>query len=207
MGAPDSPVAHRTVTVHCPVCATSMRPLGFEAIDRLRRLSFCCTGQSGDTPDSLVTSDFCALTSPRHCLALFLCVVDRWRAGSHCSAGSPDSPVAHQIVRWIIVERAWQKSESGWFAAAWPGAPDSVRCAIFQHTLSPSLQIWLWPQLNFFLDLCWTLCTCDKWYLDKLVSLCPVCHFSAHSKSFAPNLIVTPTKFLSWFVLNLMHLW
>jgi hypothetical protein len=33
-----------------------------------------------------------------------------------------------------------------------------------------------------------------------------VCHFSAHSKSFAPNLIVTPTEFLSWFVLNLMHL-
>jgi hypothetical protein len=31
-------------------------------------------------------------------------------------------------------------------------------------------------------------------------------HFLAHSKSFAPFLIVSPTEFLSWFVLNLMHL-
>jgi hypothetical protein len=48
MGAPDSPVAHCTVTVHCPVHATSARPLGFGAIDRWSPLSFCCTGQSGD---------------------------------------------------------------------------------------------------------------------------------------------------------------
>jgi hypothetical protein len=32
------------------------------------------------------------------------------------------------------------------------------------------LQIYLSPQLNFFLGLCWTLCTWDKWHLDKLVS-------------------------------------
>jgi hypothetical protein len=31
MGTPDSPVAHRTATVHCPVHATSARPLGFGA--------------------------------------------------------------------------------------------------------------------------------------------------------------------------------
>jgi hypothetical protein len=60
MGTPDSPVAHRTVTVHSPVRATSARPLGFGAVDRCRSLSFCCTGQSGATPDSPVTSDFCA---------------------------------------------------------------------------------------------------------------------------------------------------
>jgi hypothetical protein len=51
MGTPDSPVAHRTVTVHCPVHATSARPLGFGAVDRWNPLSFCCTGQSGGTPD------------------------------------------------------------------------------------------------------------------------------------------------------------
>ena len=42
-----------------------------------------------------------------------------------------------------------------------------------RHLASHSLvllQIWLCPQLNFFLGLCWTLCTWDKWYLDKLVS-------------------------------------
>jgi hypothetical protein len=59
MGAPDRLVAHRTVTVHCPVRATSARLLGFGAIDCWSRLSFCCTGQSGATPDSPVTSDFC----------------------------------------------------------------------------------------------------------------------------------------------------
>jgi hypothetical protein len=31
-GTPDSPVAHRTSTVHCPVRTTSARQLGFEAI-------------------------------------------------------------------------------------------------------------------------------------------------------------------------------
>jgi hypothetical protein len=31
MGTSDSPVAHWTDTVHCSVCATSARPLGFGA--------------------------------------------------------------------------------------------------------------------------------------------------------------------------------
>jgi hypothetical protein len=34
MGIPDSLVAHRTGPFHCPVCATSARPLGFRAVDR-----------------------------------------------------------------------------------------------------------------------------------------------------------------------------
>jgi hypothetical protein len=93
MGTPDSPVAHRTVTIQCLGRATSARRLGFGAIDRWRSLSFCCIGQSGATPDSLMTSDFCVLTSARHCLALYTFAVDRWRAGSRCSAGSPDSSV------------------------------------------------------------------------------------------------------------------
>jgi hypothetical protein len=29
---------------------------------------------------------------------------------------------------------------------------------------------------------------------------------AAHSQVFAPNLFESPTEFLSWFVLNLMHL-
>jgi hypothetical protein len=71
MGAPDSPVAHRTVIVHCPVCAMSARPLGFGAVDRWSALSSCCIEQSDATPDSPVTSDFCALTS---IAALFITV-------------------------------------------------------------------------------------------------------------------------------------
>jgi hypothetical protein len=62
MGAPDSPVRHRTTTMHCPVCATSAQPLGLGAVDRWSRGLSCCTRQSGATPDSLVPSDFCALT-------------------------------------------------------------------------------------------------------------------------------------------------
>jgi hypothetical protein len=46
MGAPDSPVRHRAVTVHCPVRATSAQPLGFGAVDRWSCLSSCCTGLS-----------------------------------------------------------------------------------------------------------------------------------------------------------------
>jgi hypothetical protein len=33
MDTSDSPVAHRTGTVHCPVRATSARSLGFGAVD------------------------------------------------------------------------------------------------------------------------------------------------------------------------------
>jgi hypothetical protein len=51
MGTPDSPVVHRTGTVHCPVRATSARSLGFGAVDRWNPFSFSCTGQSGATPD------------------------------------------------------------------------------------------------------------------------------------------------------------
>jgi hypothetical protein len=89
MGAPDS-----------PVCATSARPLGFGAVDRWRHLSFCCIGQTGATPDSPVTSDFCALTSVT---ALFRTVAFcsrplarkepllRWLTGQ--SGGTPESPL------------------------------------------------------------------------------------------------------------------
>jgi hypothetical protein len=51
MGTPDSPVAHRTTTVHCPVCATSARMLGFGASRLLEPLSYSCTRQSGATLD------------------------------------------------------------------------------------------------------------------------------------------------------------
>jgi hypothetical protein len=46
------------------------------------------------------------LTSAQHCSALTSPQSTVGWAGSRCSAGSPDSPVAHQTVQWIIVERA-----------------------------------------------------------------------------------------------------
>jgi hypothetical protein len=78
MGAPDSPVR-----------ATSARPLGFGAVDRRRRLSFYCTGQSDATPDSPVTSDFCRGTVLR-------CSVLQSTVG----AQGVVAPLAHWTVRW-----------------------------------------------------------------------------------------------------------
>ena len=98
MGAPDSPMAHQTVTVHCPVRATSAHPLGFGAVDRWSALSFRCTGQSGATPDSPVTSDFYAtLFTTVHLSSRPLARREpllRWLTGQ--SGGTSDSPVAHR---------------------------------------------------------------------------------------------------------------
>jgi hypothetical protein len=113
MGAPDSPVRHRTGIVPCPVRRHDTQPLGFGAGRSLELLSSSCTGQSG-----------APLTSAWHCAALFILSVDRWRTGSHYSAGSPDSPVNYSGARPGI-------PESCWFGALRPGAPDTVRCANF----------------------------------------------------------------------------
>jgi hypothetical protein len=63
MGAPDSPVHHRTGTVSCPVRRHVTQSLGFGAKSTVGALSPCATGQSSATPDSPVPSDFAALTS------------------------------------------------------------------------------------------------------------------------------------------------
>jgi hypothetical protein len=70
MGAPNSPVRHQTLTVQCPVRRHVTQPLGFRAKSTVEDLSSCGTGQFGATPDSLVPSDFCALTLAAHCAAL-----------------------------------------------------------------------------------------------------------------------------------------
>jgi hypothetical protein len=63
MGAPGSPVRHRTDTVGCPVRRHVTQLLGFGAKSTVGALSPYGTGQSGATPDSLVPSNFVALTS------------------------------------------------------------------------------------------------------------------------------------------------
>jgi hypothetical protein len=57
MGAPDNPVRHRTCTVPCLVRCHITQPLGLGVGQPLEALS------SGAIPDSLVPSDFAALTS------------------------------------------------------------------------------------------------------------------------------------------------
>jgi hypothetical protein len=43
--------------------------------------------------------------------------------------GTPDSPVLHRTVRWIIAERPPRFPEGGKFGVELPGALDTVRCA------------------------------------------------------------------------------
>jgi hypothetical protein len=168
MDTPDSPVAHRTVTVHCPVRATSVRLLGFGAVDRWNPLYFCCTGQSGDI--WLLCSDFCE--------ALFATVdfvVNRWRAGSRCSAGSLDSPVNYSGAR-PRNSREWHvRLLAGLVHRTVSGAHRTLFGAPFSAHSQDLLQINLSPQYGFFLGLCWTLCTWDTWHLDKLVSPRDLC--------------------------------
>jgi hypothetical protein len=47
--------------------------------------------------------------------------------GSRCSAGTPDSPVTHQTVRWIIAERGLRNPKVKSLKSILPGAPDTVR--------------------------------------------------------------------------------
>jgi hypothetical protein len=70
MGAPDSPVRHRTGPVHCPVRCHVTQLLGFEAKSTVGALSPCGIGQSGDTLDRS-----CSLSSaPLTLRALFFIV-------------------------------------------------------------------------------------------------------------------------------------
>jgi hypothetical protein len=127
MGAPDSPVRHRTGTVRCLVRSHFIQPLGFRVKSTIGALSSCCTGQSGATSDSSVPCDFTALTSAVHCATLFLLlestvarwiVVARWLTGQ--SGGTPDSPVNYSgaCLRfaesgWFDVVRSWCTGQSG----------------------------------------------------------------------------------------------
>jgi hypothetical protein len=56
MGTPDSPVVHRTGTVHYPVCAASACPLGFGAVT-------VGTFSPVATPDSPVLHQRCPMHS------------------------------------------------------------------------------------------------------------------------------------------------
>jgi hypothetical protein len=137
-------MAHRTGYCSLSGACHVSRPLGFGAVDHWSLLSSCCTRQSGGTPDIsgaiwLWCSDFCTVR--------FYC--SRSRPLAHLTV----APLAHRklsyadrTIRWIIAEQFLEKPESGWFALCSAWAPDTVRSLLS-------------PQLNFFLGLCWTLCT------------------------------------------------
>jgi hypothetical protein len=92
MGAPDSPVRqprHPTVRVL--------------EILTVRALTSCRTRQSGAAPDRYCSLSGAplmpALTSTRTVHTLFTLLQTTVALDSRCSAGTPDSPVAHQTVR------------------------------------------------------------------------------------------------------------
>jgi hypothetical protein len=123
------------------------------------------TGQSGGAPDSHYSLSSApsapALTSARavaHCSVLLFLCRRPLALYSRYSAGTPDSPVLHKTVRWIIAE--WlpeflkvaslelgslvHRTLSG-------GASDIVRCARPGHTSVVFCSFYLNPFLEFIL--------------------------------------------------------
>jgi hypothetical protein len=97
MGAPDSPVRHRTVS-GAPPRHPSVRAWSWSTVGGFvlmwHRTARCHTRQSG---------------APLTCcsdiwISLFTLQSRPLHADSRCSAGAPDSPVAHRTVWWIIAE-------------------------------------------------------------------------------------------------------
>jgi hypothetical protein len=80
-----------------------------------------------------------------------------------CPVAAPDSLVNYSGA-------SLGKPESGLFE--WCSVWGTGHCPVrhWQHHFKSLLLIYLSPQLNFFLGLCWTLCTWDKWHISKLVS-------------------------------------
>jgi hypothetical protein len=114
MGAPGSPVCHRTGTVPCPVRRHVSQSLGFGVGRPLEALSSCGTGQSGAL--WLRCSDF-RRNTVAHCITL----QNRPLAlDSRC-------PLAQWTVRWIIAEHAQEFLRVASWHLYGPDAPDIVR--------------------------------------------------------------------------------
>jgi hypothetical protein len=107
--------AHRTVrcaTGHCPVRQPRHPTVRVLTVSTIGALSSGGTGQSGAAPDRYCAPSgaplAAALTSAGtvlHCSRCRRPLESTVALASRCSAGAPDSPVAHQTVRWIIVAR------------------------------------------------------------------------------------------------------
>jgi hypothetical protein len=163
-GAPDSPVRqtrHPTVGV---------RPLELWHVG---------------PPDSLVVHRTVTVHCPVRLLAPALIFCARHL---HCSRtvhfcrrplalwavaplGTPDRPVLHRTVRWIIAEGQFQKPEGGKFGVDLPGAPNTVRWhtgqsgALDQGSLRFSLLLSFEP---FLITLYWFVV--NLWHLWNIYS-------------------------------------
>jgi hypothetical protein len=119
--------AHRTVrcaTGYCPVHQPRHPTVRVMKILTVGALTSCRTGQSGAAPDRCCSLSgvplTLALTSARTVHSLFTLLQMTIALDSHCSAGTPDSPVNYSGARP-------QKPEGGKFEVVRPWAPDTVR--------------------------------------------------------------------------------
>jgi hypothetical protein len=152
MGAPDSPVRHRTGTVGCPVCRHVTQPLQFGSSRPLASLSFCGTRQSGAPPTLW----------PWLCAHCFLCqrlMQSTVGASSRCSAGSPDNPVNYSGARLSFPESGWFIFIRTWCTGQF-GAPVHI-------TLNSLLQFIFVPNLNLLLVRVEPFCTCRTCILEQ----------------------------------------
>jgi hypothetical protein len=162
MGAPDSPVRQpRHPTVRVLTVSTA------------GALTAWPTGQSGVAPDSHYSlsgaPSGAALTLRELCTHWSRCrrpLESTVALGSRCSAGTPNSPVTHRTVRWIIVERGLRNLKVKSLKSIHPGAPDSpVRQTRVHFGFFCSFL--LNPNFNLFIGLCWTFGTCRTYNLEQ----------------------------------------
>jgi hypothetical protein len=135
-------MAHRIVrcaTGHCPVRQPRHQAIGFRPLElwQLGPLDSPVVHRTGpvDCPVRLLAP---ALTSARasvQCSTFNVLCRRPLARSSRCSAGTSDSPVLHQTVRWIIAEQPPQIPEAGEFRVVPPWctghcpAHRTVRCA------------------------------------------------------------------------------
>jgi hypothetical protein len=163
MGAPDSPVRHRTVS-SAPPRHPVVRAWSWSTIEGFvlmwHRTVRCPSDQLlWLLPHSL----FCTV----HCQSRPL------RADSRCSAGARDSPVAHQTVRWIIAELRLGNPKLrslSWFtlvhrtlSGGTPDSPVRQTRAHFDFLFVP----FFWSLTCSFVGLCWTFDTCRVYNLEQ----------------------------------------
>jgi hypothetical protein len=134
-GAPDSPVHHRTSTVHCPVQISFLKWLS-------RPLQNCSSWRIGHCPVHTGQSG-----APCRPLERATRRPQIWRPiVSLAAVGSPDSPVNYSRTP-PMNSREWLVRQSQ------PGAPDTVRCTQTEQLLAVHSQLFSNPFLFLILAL------------------------------------------------------
>jgi hypothetical protein len=159
-GAPDSPVHHRTTTVHvrCAISFHSWRSRPLQSSGSWR------TGQSSAPYRPLER----ATRRPRI-----------WRPTVALAAvGSPDSPVNYSRTP-PMNSREWLVRQS------WSGAPDTVRCPTGQSGVPDRAESWLLQPIPFlfFFSLILALRQTSLVYKNQCTKsrIIPSCRFALHS--------------------------